>query len=103
MIAGNDLLLAPRNLKRELDGVCLLYTSEWGVTYSAMLAAAEATGDQAYYKYVTDRFQFLAEVAPHFRKVLEKYGTVDPQMKQILTPHALDDAGAVSYTHLYIM
>ena len=52
-----------------------------GVTYSAMLAAAEATGDQAYYKYVTDRFQFLAEVAPHFRKVLEKYGTVDPQMK----------------------
>lgn len=42
-----------------------------GVTYSAMLAAAEATGDQAYYKYVTDRFQFLAEVAPHFRKVLE--------------------------------
>ena len=41
------------------------------VTYSAMLAAAEATGDQAYYKYVTDRFQFLAEVAPHFRKVLE--------------------------------
>ena len=66
-----------------------------GVTYSAMLAAAEATGDQAYYKYVTDRFQFLAEVAPHFRKVLEKYGTVDPQMKQILTPHALDDAGAV--------
>ena len=46
-----------------------------GVTYSAMLAAAEATGDQAYYKYVTDRFQFLAEVAPHFRKVLEKYGT----------------------------
>lgn len=76
-------------------GAFRLASYEWGVTYSAMLAAAEATGDQAYYKYVTDRFQFLAEVAPHFRKVLEKYGTVDPQMKQILTPHALDDAGAV--------
>ena len=76
-------------------GAFRLASYEWGVTYSAMLAAAEATGDQAYYKYVTDRFQFLAEVAPHFRKVLEKYGTVAPQMKQILTPHALDDAGAV--------
>ena len=30
------------------------------VTKDTMLAAAEATGDQAYYKYVTDRFQFLA-------------------------------------------
>ena len=45
--------------------------------------------------YVKDRFTFLAEVAPHFRRVLEKEGDVDPQMKQILTPHALDDAGAV--------
>lgn len=41
-------------------GAFRLASYEWGVTYSAMLAAAEATGDQAYYKYVTDRFQFLA-------------------------------------------
>lgn len=68
---------------------------EWGVTYSAMLAAAEATGDPAYADYVKKRFSFLAGVAPHFREVLNKYGTVDPQMRQILTPHALDDAGAV--------
>ena len=60
-----------------------------------MLAAAEATGDADYKKYVTDRFNFLAEVAPRFREMLEKNGTTDPQMKQILTPHALDDAGAV--------
>lgn len=60
-----------------------------------MLTAAETTGDQAYSDYVKDRFTFLAEVAPHFRRVLEKEGDVDPQMKQILTPHALDDAGAV--------
>jgi len=31
-----------------------------------MMAAAKATGDANYMKYVTDRFNFLAEVAPHF-------------------------------------
>ena len=46
-------------------------------------------------KYVYDRFKFLSEVAPYFKKVYEKYGTTDAQMLQILTPHALDDAGAV--------
>ena len=76
-------------------GTFRLASYEWGVTYSAMLAAAEATGDQAYMDYVTNRFKFLAEVAPYFREVMEKEGTVDPQMRQILAPHALDDAGAV--------
>jgi hypothetical protein len=76
-------------------GAFRLASYEWGVTYSAMLAAAEATGDEAYKKYVYDRFKFLSEVAPYFKKVYEKYGTTDAQMLQILTPHALDDAGAV--------
>ena len=76
-------------------GAFRLASYEWGVTYSAMLAAAEATGDAAYKKYVTDRFRFLSEVAPYFRAMLEKSGKADPQMRQILTPHALDDAGAV--------
>ncbi len=76
-------------------GAFRLASYEWGVTYSAMLAAAEATGDQAYMDYVTTRFKFLAEVAPRFRESFYKYGEVDPQMRQILTPHALDDAGAV--------
>lgn len=72
-----------------------LASYEWGVTYSALQAAAKATGDQRYSDYVTTRFRFLAEVAPHFKRVLEEYGETDPQMRQILTPHALDDAGAV--------
>lgn len=76
-------------------GAFRLASYEWGVTYSAMLAAAEATGDEAYTNYVTKRFSFLAEVAPHFRRVIEQGGKADPQMRQILMPHALDDAGAV--------
>lgn len=76
-------------------GAFRLASYEWGVTYSAMLAAAEATGDNAYKKYVTDRFSFIAQVAPHFRSMLDKGQNIDPQMRQILSPHALDDAGAV--------
>ena len=76
-------------------GVFRLASYEWGVTYSAMLAAAQATGDNEYYKYVSDRFKFLSEVAPYFKKLIDQGKSVDPQMKQILTPHARDDAGAV--------
>lgn len=92
VITDYDNLPADAQLER---GTFRLASYEWGVTYSAMLAAAEATGDAAYRKYVTDRFAFLSEVAPHFGKLLEKNPDIDPQMRQILTPHALDDAGAV--------
>ena len=35
-------------------GAFRLASYEWGVTYSAMLTAAETTGDQAYLNYVKD-------------------------------------------------
>ena len=76
-------------------GAFRLASYEWGVTYSAILAAAQVTEDPTYYNYVKDRFTFLAQVAPHFRKVMESGEGLDPQMRQILAPHALDDAGAV--------
>lgn len=68
----------------------------WGVTYSSMLSAAKITGDNRYKKYVADRFQFLSEVAPYFATVLPKDNKeADPQMRQLLRPQALDDAGAM--------
>lgn len=76
-------------------GAYRLASYEWGVTYSGALAVAQATGDSAYYKYTSDRFKFLSEVAPHFKRTMLDYGVIDSQMQQILTPHALDDAGAV--------
>lgn len=76
-------------------GLFRLASYEWGVTYAAMLAAAEATEDNAYRKYVDNRFGLLAEIAPHFKRVMNDYGVIDPQMQQLLTPHALDDAGAM--------
>lgn len=76
-------------------GLFRLTSYEWGVTYAAMLAAAQATNDNAYRNYVTTRFKMLAEIAPHFRRLMNDYGVIDLQMRQLLTPHALDDAGAM--------
>ena len=75
-------------------GLFRLASYEWGVTYAGMLLVAETSGDSRYSKYVSDRFSFLSKVAPYFEK-LRKEGTVDPQMRQVLHPEALDDAGAV--------
>ncbi|MBP1664855.1 MAG: putative Rhamnogalacturan acetylesterase [Bacteroidetes bacterium] len=69
---------------------------EWGVTYAAMLATAEITGDKRYENYVNQRFSFLAENYPYFRKLYTDYGSnIDSQIRQIVNPKALDDAGAV--------
>jgi len=71
-----------------------LASYEWGVTYAGMLLAAQTTGDSRYTKYVSDRFNFLSNVAPYFEK-LRKEGIVEPQMRQVVHPEALDDAGAM--------
>jgi rhamnogalacturonyl hydrolase YesR len=80
---------------RVQQGAFRLTSYEWGVTYSGMLAVAEATGDKAYYSYIYDRFKLLVGAAPYFKKLMNDYGVVDPQFRQVLAPHALDDAGAM--------
>lgn len=76
------------------QGTFRLTSYEWGVVYSGMLLAAETTGDKRYAKYVSERFNFFANVAPYFEK-LQKEGVIDGQMRQVLHPQALDDAGAI--------
>jgi rhamnogalacturonyl hydrolase YesR/lysophospholipase L1-like esterase len=68
---------------------------EWGVTYAAMLSAAEITNDKRYEKYVYDRFNFFANTFPVFKKLFNDFGIIDPQMRQMVKPKALDDAGAM--------
>ena len=65
---------------------------EWGITYQALLAAAQVTGEEKYSDYVKTRFQFIAEVAPNFKDQEE---CQDAQMEQILHPRALDDCGTM--------
>ena len=72
-----------------------LTSYEWGVTYSGALAAYQATGDKAYLDYVTTRHKLLADMAPYFEKVYAKDKKIDGNVRRVIDPHALDDAGAV--------
>lgn len=72
-----------------------LTSYEWGVTYSGALAAYQATGDKAYRDYVTTRHRLLAYMAPFFQKIYEKNKAIDVNIRRVIDPHALDDAGAV--------
>jgi len=72
-----------------------LTSYEWGVTYSGVLAAYEATGDEAYKDYVYKRHKLLAEMAPYFTKLHQRGVKIDGNARRVVDPHALDDAGAV--------
>ena len=72
-----------------------LTSYEWGVTYSAALAAYDATGDPAYKDYVSERHKLLADIAPLFKKLYAQHKDIDPNIRRVIDPHALDDAGAV--------
>ena len=72
-----------------------LTSYEWGVTYSAAIAAWQATGDEAYREYVVKRQRLLAEIAPAFRQLHQAGKKIDVNIRRVVDPHALDDAGAV--------
>jgi rhamnogalacturonyl hydrolase YesR len=83
------------NPKAELvRGDFRLVSYEWGVTYAAMLHAAEVTGETSYRDYVADRLKFITEVAPAFRGA-------PPDMRRnpfraVNEPRSLDDSGAMA-------
>ena len=77
------------------QGAFRLTSYEWGVTYSGALAAYQATGDKAYLDYVTKRHQLLADIAPAYQKIYAKNRQIDGNIRRVIDPHALDDAGAV--------
>ena len=60
-----------------------------------MIAAYQATGDKAYMDYVTERHALLADIVPFFKQIHSKGGKIDVNVRRVVEPHALDDAGAV--------
>jgi unsaturated rhamnogalacturonyl hydrolase len=72
-----------------------LTSYEWGVTYSGMLAAGEATGDKKFTAYASDRLEFLAKEAPAFLSLFERLPNTSNPLRQMVDPRALDDAGAM--------
>lgn len=89
-----DLKNIPATAQVE-NGTFRLTSYEWGVTYSAMIAAAKATGDKAYMDYVTKRFKFLSETVAALRAQQAKGERTSSTLRQVMDPRALDDAGAV--------
>jgi len=80
---------------RLAQGGFRLTSYEWGVTYSAMLAAWKATGDVKYRDYALKRMTLLANAAPKFEKIYANGKTDIGLMRQVVDPKALDDAGAI--------
>lgn len=74
------------------QGTYRLTSYEWGVMYDALLDAAKITGDNRYSKYVSDRIGFLASQASSRKGDAES----DGQLRQVVNPATLDDAGAMS-------
>jgi len=82
-------------------GAFLIVSYEWGVTYSGMLLAAEATGDARFKDYVVKRMQFIADRVPYFRV---QAPAAPPQgqgrgggflFRSVISPASLDDSGAM--------
>ena len=93
---GEEVSLKAINEHTQLkQGGFRLTSYEWGVTYSGVLAAYEVTGDVAYRDYVQKRHQLLADIYPAFRRLHQEGKKVDVNVRRVVDPHALDDAGAV--------
>ena len=76
-------------------GAFRLASYEWGVAYAGMTLAGEITGDQKFSDYTTRRLRFLSETAPYFRKLSQEQNIQEPQLLQLISPRALDDAGSM--------
>ncbi len=76
------------------QGSFRLTSYEGGVTYSAMISAAEVFNDSKYADYSSERLRLLSESSEMFSKMYQ-VGNIDPQMKKVVNPTALDDAGAI--------
>jgi unsaturated rhamnogalacturonyl hydrolase len=77
------------------EGDFRLMSYEWGVTYAGMLLAGEVTGDKRYTEYTVTRLKFLRDAAGYFKAYERDFPKAKHPMRQVLSPHALDDAGAI--------
>ena len=93
---GKEVAVAEATAQTKLKAGDFRLTSyEWGVTYSGVLAAWEATGDTAYRDYLYQRLALLRDMAPRFREIYREHKDIDVNIRRVIDPHALDDAGAV--------
>jgi unsaturated rhamnogalacturonyl hydrolase len=80
-----------------------LTSYEWGVTYAGMLAATEATGDSKFASYTKKRLEFIAAAAPAFSSFYLLTPKLSNPLRQVVSPAALDDAGAVCAANIKLL
>ena len=77
------------------QGGLRLTSYEAGVLYAAAQDAALRTGDERYQQFVENRLLTMARLAPTMRDSLLRNKNYDRQMRPLVMPHSLDDAGAM--------
>ncbi len=80
-----------------------LFSYEWGVTYSGMLAVSAVSGDKRYAAYTQKRVDFLAELAGYYRDKTGVEVQKSSPVASLLYPHALDDAGALCMAMIKVL
>jgi len=68
---------------------------EWGVAYSGMLMATEATGDPKFAGYTSKRLNFFAELFPFYQELLKADPKIRTQFSSVVDPKSLDDSGSM--------
>ena len=89
-------LKAAKGAVAPTPGAFRLTSYEWGVTYSGMLRAGEATGDPRFAQYVTTRLAAVDSWARHAKANSPADANQLGSIRQVLKPAALDDSGAMS-------
>ena len=86
--AGQDNRIAPGKFR--------LTSYECGVTYAAMVRASEVTGDASFCNFASSRLSLVSGLASKYKEEKGKKPDYDPQLRSVLHPAALDDAGAMA-------
>lgn len=76
-------------------GSFYLISYEWGVTYSGMLLAAEATSDPRFADYAGKRLELLAALFPHYQAQTKADPKIRTAMNSVVIPRSLDDSGSM--------
>lgn len=86
-----------------MPGDYRLTSYEWGVTYAGMLSATEVTGDAKFAAYTKSRLEFIAAAAPAFRSLYQQTPKNSNPLRQVVSPKALDDAGAICAANIRLL
>lgn len=76
---------------------------ETGVTYAACLAAAKSCEDSKYYEFTNRRLLAISKLSSKISDKVKKDPRFDNEMRRVVVPGALDDAGAMASAYVRLL